>query len=64
MLKVGNENAYDVQEVSKMFNTSAQTVRLYIKQGKLTSQRIGRRLYITENSLEAFLRGDKKAYED
>ena len=48
---------YTVQEAAKALQVTAQTIRAWIKQGKLKSQRIGRPILITESNLEEFLRG-------
>jgi len=37
------------------YGVTTQTVRAYIKKGKLRSQRIGRPILITENNLKEFL---------
>jgi len=46
---------YTVPETAKALRVTPQTVRAYIKQGKLRSQRIGRPILITENNLKEFL---------
>ena len=46
---------YTVQEVAKALRVTPQTVRAYIKRGKLKGQRIGRPILITENNLREFL---------
>lgn len=58
MLQVGNEKAYNVQEAAKLLNVSAVTIRTYIKQGKLKAQKAGRAFYITESTLEAYIKGE------
>ena len=50
---------YTIPEVAQALNVTAQTVRAYIKQGKLKSQRIGRPILITENNLKEFLQANK-----
>jgi len=57
MLQVGNERAYNVQEAAQLLKVSAVTIRSYIKQGKLKAQKVGRAFYITEATIEDFLRG-------
>jgi len=47
---------YTVQEVAKALRVTPQTVRAYIKRGKLKGKRIGRPILITENNLKEFLR--------
>ena len=46
---------YTIAETAKALNVTPQTVRAYIKQGKLKGQRIGRPILITENNLKEFL---------
>lgn len=47
---------YTIPEVAEALLVTAPTVRNWIKQGKLKSQRIGRPIYITEKNLQAFLK--------
>lgn len=46
---------YTVQETAEELNVTPQTVRSYIKQGKIKSQRIGRPILITERNLKSFI---------
>ena len=46
---------YTIPEIAEALNVTPQTVRAYIKQGKLKGQRIGRPILITENNLREFL---------
>lgn len=46
---------YNIQETAKTLRVTPQTIRAWIKQGKLKSHRIGRPILITENSLMKFL---------
>lgn len=46
---------YTVQEVAKNLSVTPQTVRAWIKQKRIKSQRIGRPILITENNLREFL---------
>ena len=46
---------YTVQEAAKALRVTPQTIRAYIKRGRLKSQRIGRPILITEKNLRAFL---------
>ena len=50
---------YTIPETAKALNVTPQTVRAYIKQGKLKGQRIGRPILITENNLKEFLQEGK-----
>jgi excisionase family DNA binding protein len=46
---------YTIPETAKALRVTPQTIRAYIKQGRLKSQRIGRPIFITENNLKEFL---------
>lgn len=46
---------YTVPETAQALQVTPQTVRAYIKRGRLQSQRIGRPILITEKNLREFL---------
>lgn len=45
---------YTIPEVAEALDVTSQTVRTYIRQGRIKSQRIGKPIYITERSLREF----------
>lgn len=47
---------YTIPETAQALRVTPQTIRAYIKQGKLKGQRIGRPILITENNLKEFLK--------
>ena len=47
---------YTIPETAETLNVTPQTVRAYIKQGRLKGQRIGRPILITENNIKSFLK--------
>lgn len=47
---------YTIPETAQALKVTPQTIRAYIKQGKIKSQRIGRPIIITENNLKEFLK--------
>lgn len=49
---------YTIQETAKALRVTPQTIRAWIKQGKLKGQRIGRPILITENNLKEFLQAN------
>lgn len=59
MIKIGDVKAYNVQEAADLLDVSAQTIRAYIKQGKLKAQKAGNKYIITEETLKAFIQGGK-----
>ena len=46
---------YTIPETAEALRVTPQTIRAWIKQGKLKGQRIGRPILITENNLKEFL---------
>jgi excisionase family DNA binding protein len=50
---------YTIPETATALRVTPQTIRAYIKQGKIKSQRIGRPILITENNLKEFLGVEK-----
>jgi excisionase family DNA binding protein len=46
---------YTIQEAAKALRVTPQTIRAWIKQGRIKSQRIGRPILITESNLKEFL---------
>jgi len=46
---------YTVPETAKALKVTPKTIRSWIKQGKIKSQRIGRPIFITQNNLREFL---------
>lgn len=57
MIKIADVKAYNVQEAAELLDVSAQTIRSYIKQGKLKAQKAGNKYVITEETLKAFIKG-------
>ncbi len=58
MIKIDDVKAYNVQEAAELLDVSAQTIRSYIKQGKLKAQRAGNKYVVTEETLKTFIKGD------
>ncbi|NLC66930.1 MAG: helix-turn-helix domain-containing protein [Clostridium sp.] len=46
---------YTIPEVSKALGVTPQTVRNYIKIGRLQARRVGRSLLITEKDIKKFI---------
>ena len=56
-ITIANIKFHTVQDVAKLLRISPPTVRGYIKSGRLSGQRVGRPILISEQSLQDFLRG-------
>lgn len=50
---------FTIQETAKALRVTPQTVRAWIKQGRIKSQRIGRPILITESNLREFLQATR-----
>ena len=50
---------YDLKDLSIKLKISVQTLRTYIKAGKLKAKKIGRAYFVTEPNLAAFLDPDE-----
>lgn len=50
---------FTIPEIADALHVTPQTIRAYIKAGRIKSQRIGRPIYITENNLKEFLQPSK-----
>lgn len=57
MREIEGIKLFTVTETAETLEITPQTVRAYIKQGRLKGQRIGRPILITENSIKQFLNG-------
>jgi excisionase family DNA binding protein len=52
---IENIKFYTIPEISEVLKVTPQTIRAYIKKGKIKSKRVGRSILITENNLREFL---------
>jgi excisionase family DNA binding protein len=57
-IKIGRKKFYNVETLAKMLFVPVQTVRLYIRRGRIKALKVGRRYLISEEALEAFLNGE------
>ena len=53
---------YRIQEVADALNVTRETVRAWLKKGRLKGVRVGRHILITEKSLREFLTGEKQPH--
>lgn len=56
-LEVAGEKVLRVEKVAEQLQVHPQTVRRYIKDGKLKAVKIGSAFYIAESELKEFIRG-------
>lgn len=57
MQTIENNKIYDIQEAAALLDLTPQTVRKYIKSGKLKYKATGARYYVVGEDLQEFLRG-------
>ncbi len=51
---IENIKFYTIPETAQALRVTPQTIRAWIKQGRIKSQRIGRPIFITESNLLEF----------
>jgi len=52
---IKNITFYTIQETAEALKVTPQTIRTWIKQGRLKSLRIGKPIFVTEQNLKEFL---------
>ena len=55
-----NTRAYDVIETAKMLNVIPQTVRNYLKTGRLSGQTVKRKIYVYEESINDLIQESRR----
>lgn len=50
---------YDLNEVCELLKMNIQTIRIYIKEGKLKASKIGRKYIITEDDLKELIESQR-----
>ena len=58
MKTIEGVKVYSLIEVSKLLDITYPTVRKYVKEGRLRSQRVGRKYLVTGESIRSFLNGE------
>lgn len=59
-IKLGDTTFYTTEELSKILGITLQTLRKYIKSGKLKGKKIGGTWFVDESNLKKFLGNDKE----
>ncbi len=57
MIQIGDIKAYDVQELAKLFDMTPQSVRKFIREGRIKGRKVGTRWYVTEEAIRDYLMG-------
>ncbi len=53
----GELELFKVEDIAKELGCNMETIRRYIRQGKIKAQKIGRRYYVSKDNLKAFANG-------
>lgn len=53
----GELELFKAEDIAKELRVNLETVRRYIRRGKLKAQKIGRRYYVSKDNLKAFANG-------
>lgn len=65
MIKLEKTTAYDLHEAGEKLGLQYDTVRKYVKNRRIKAQKVGRKYYVTEDTLAEFLNGDSvKEHDD
>jgi len=60
MKRILGVSLYDAHEIAEMLGVSKTTVHNYVNGGKLEYQKIGGKLYCSEQNIKTFINGDVK----
>lgn len=60
MIKVFEENFYDVKDIGKILGFSTETARNLIRQGKIKGRKIGKCWYATEPEIKEYINAQKR----
>ena len=55
MIEVDDFKAFDANEVAKMLDMKYRTVTRYIQAGKIRARKIGKKYFVTESDVKAFI---------
>lgn len=50
---------YNLDEVVKLLGLNIQTIRIYIKEGKLKASKVGRKYVVTDEAIKEFLKANE-----
>ena len=57
MIQIGDIKAYDVQEIAKLFDMTPQSIRRFLREGRIKGRQVGTRWYVTEEAIRDYLMG-------
>ena len=57
MKQIGDIKFYDVQEIAKAFDMTPQSIRKFLREGRIKARKHGTRWYVTEEAMREYLLG-------
>ena len=57
MKQIGDIKFYDVQEIAKAFDMTPQSIRRFLREGRIKARKFGTRWYATEEAIREYLLG-------
>jgi len=57
MKQFGDIKFYDVQEIARIFDMTPQSIRKFIREGRIKGRKVGTRWYVTEEAIRDYLMG-------
>jgi len=57
MKQFGDIKFYDVQEIARIFDMTPQSIRKFIREGRIKGRKVGTRWYVTEEAIREYLLG-------
>lgn len=60
MIKLEKTTAYDTVETAEKLGVTVNTIRRYLREGRIRCQKIGHKYYVTEDTLKEFLDGEAR----
>ena len=57
MKQIGDIKFYDVQEIAKAFDMTPQSIRRFLREGRIKARKFGTRWYVTEEAIRDYLTG-------
>jgi excisionase family DNA binding protein len=58
-VKIADIELFTVDELADKFDVQDRTILAYIKEGKLKAQKMGKRWYISSESIKEYFEGDE-----
>ena len=54
VVKIGDMELYDVEELSRLLDVQDRTIRKYLREGRLKGRKLAKKWYVTAESLKGY----------